>query len=79
MTVLILIMILMGSIPVLSLIFSRYFLVVLGPIWINVHLFQKSLSGPEATIKKLTTAKDFGNLLINCIYSWYLRSYPYER
>ena len=30
-----------------------------------IHLFQISLSGPKATDKKLTTAKDFGNLLIN--------------
>jgi len=30
-----------------------------------IHLFKISLSGPKATSKKLTTAKDFGNFLIN--------------
>ena len=45
-----------------------------------IHLFQISLSGPKATSKKLTTAKDFGNLLIYLfIHMWYLRSYLYER
>jgi len=47
---------------------------------INIHLFQKSLSGPKATSNKLTTANDFGtfslfiyssvDILTTCIFKW---------